>query len=73
MSLANELSGSSALERIQSRVLAYWDRQWEKRLIATLMAVLYSNVANNGGDMCPDIHALAEIVTLRSPLAEGWL
>ena len=56
MSLASELSGSSALERIQSRVLAYWDRQWEKRLIASLMGVLYSNVANNGGDMTTDIH-----------------
>jgi hypothetical protein len=64
MSLASELSGSSALERIQSRVLAYWDRQWEKRLIATLMGVLYSNVANNGGDMVNDVHALDTTVTL---------
>ena len=64
MSLASELSGSSALERVQSRVQAYWDRQWEKRLIASLMGVLYSNVANNGGDMVNDIHALAGTVTL---------
>jgi hypothetical protein len=64
MSLASELSGSDALVRVQSRVQAYWDRQWEKRLIATLMGVLYSNVANNGGDMVNDIHALAGTVTL---------
>jgi hypothetical protein len=64
MSLASELSGSSALERVQSRVQAYWDRQWERRLIASLMGVLYSNVANNGGDMVNDIHALAGTVTL---------
>ena len=64
MSLASELSGSEALERVQSRVLAYWDRQWEKRLIASLMGVLYSNVANNGGDMVNDIHALSGTVTL---------
>ena len=51
MSLASELSGSDALVRVQSRVQAYWDRQFEKRLIASLMGVLYSNVANNGGDM----------------------
>jgi hypothetical protein len=56
MSLASELSGSDALIRVQSRVQAYWDRQWEKRLIASLMGVLYSNVANNGGDMVTDIH-----------------
>ena len=37
------------LSAFGSRVLAYWDRQWEKRLIASLMGVLYSNVANNGG------------------------
>jgi len=46
-SLASELSGSSALERVQSRVQAYWDRQFEKRLIASLMGVLYSNVAHH--------------------------
>ena len=64
MSLASELSGSDALVRVQSRVQAYWDRQWEKRLIASLMGVLYSNVANNGGDMVNDIHTLAGNVTL---------
>jgi hypothetical protein len=55
MSLASELSGSDALVRIQSRVSNYWDRQWEKRLISTLLGVLYSNVANNAGDMVNDI------------------
>jgi len=55
MSLASELSGSDALARIQSRVLNYWDRQYEKRLIASLLGVLYSNAANNGSDMVNDI------------------
>jgi hypothetical protein len=55
MSLASELSGDSALELIQSRVGAYWDRQWEKRLIASLRGVLLSNVANNSSDMVNDI------------------
>jgi hypothetical protein len=55
MSLASELSGSSALERVQSRVQSYWDRQWEKRLIASLRGVLLSNVANNSSDMVTDI------------------
>ena len=64
MSLASELSGSEALIRVQSRVQDYWDRQFEKRLIASLMGVLYSNVANNGGDMVSDIHALPGTVTL---------
>ena len=64
MSLASELSGSEALARIQSRVMAYWDRQYEKRLIASLLGVLYSNVANNSGDMVVDIHAATGTVTL---------
>jgi hypothetical protein len=64
MSLASELSGSDALARVQSRVQAYWDRQWEKRLIASLMGVLYSNVANNAADMVNDVHSLAGTVTL---------
>ncbi len=55
MSLASELSGDSALQRIQDRVSAYWDRQFEKRVIATLLGVLASNVANNASDMVVDI------------------
>lgn len=59
MSLASELSGDSALSRIQDRVSAYWDRQFEKRVIATLLGVLASNVANNSGDMMVDISGLS--------------
>ncbi len=55
MSLASELSGDNALVRIQDRISAYWDRQFEKRLIASLKGVLFSNVAQNSGDMVNDI------------------
>jgi hypothetical protein len=55
MSLASELSGSDALARVQNRVQAYWDRQWERRLIASMLGVLYSNVANDASDMVNDI------------------
>ena len=55
MSLASELSGDNALVRIQDRISAYWDRQFEKRLIASLKGVLFSNVAQNCGDMVNDI------------------
>ena len=64
MSLASELSGSEALVRVQNRVQAYWDRQFEKRLVATMLGILYSNVANNSGDMVNDIHAATGTVTL---------
>lgn len=55
MSLASELAGSSALQRIQSRVNAYWDRQASSRIIASLRGIIASNVANNGSDMVVDI------------------
>lgn len=57
MSLASELSGDNPLEALQGRVSAYWDRQFEKRLIASLLGVLASNVANNSADMVIDISA----------------
>jgi hypothetical protein len=55
MNLASELAGSDALVRIQSRVMDYWNRTQERRLIASLLGVLYSNVANNAGDMVTNI------------------
>ena len=55
MDLAGELSGDSPLQRIKDRVAAYWTRHMEKRLIASLLGVLYSNVAANAGDMVLDI------------------
>ena len=64
MDLAGDLAGSDALVRIQNRVTAYWDRQFEKRLIATMLGVLYSNVANNSSDMVTDISGATGTVTL---------
>lgn len=55
MNLASELAGSNALERIESRVAAYWSRQMQRRLIATLNGILADNVANDSGDMVVDI------------------
>lgn len=59
MSLASELAGADALALVQSRVLEYWNKQYEKRLIASLLGVLYSDVASNGGDMVVDISGLS--------------
>lgn len=59
MSLASELSGDNPIEALQGRVLAYWDRTWERRLIASLLGVLASNVANNSADMVNDISGVS--------------
>lgn len=55
MNLASELAGSSALQRIQDRVTAYWERQMQRRLVSSLRGVLARNVAANGGDMVVDV------------------
>jgi hypothetical protein len=60
MNLASELSGSDALTRIQSRVMAYWNRQYEFRLFASLLGIMDSNVANDSGDMVYDISLQGE-------------
>ncbi|MCA0241122.1 MAG: major capsid protein [Proteobacteria bacterium] len=59
MNLASELSGSNALTRIQERVDAYWTRELQRRLIASLNGILADNAANDGGDMIIDISGAA--------------
>ncbi len=58
MNLASELSGDNALALIQARTVAYWDRQLQRRLIATLTGIQADNVTNDAGDMTLDISAL---------------
>lgn len=55
MNLASELSGDDALVRIQDRATAYWERQFNRRLISTMKGILADNVANDSGDMVEDI------------------
>lgn len=55
MNLASELSGDDALRRIESRAEAYWTRQAQRRLIASLNGIMADNVANDGGDMVLDV------------------
>jgi hypothetical protein len=69
MNLASELAGSDALARIQDRVTAYWTRQVQRRLIASLNGILADNVANDGGDMLLDISTLTGTAALFSTAA----
>lgn len=57
MNLASELSGDDALQRIRSRTVAYWDRQLQRRLIASLNGIIADNVANDASDMVLNISA----------------
>lgn len=51
MNLASELAGDDAIARIKDRAAAYWTRQLQRRLIATLNGILADNEANDAGDM----------------------
>lgn len=54
--LAAELaSGGNAMRRIRARTDAYWQRRWQRRLLATTVGIFNDNVAGNGGDMVHDI------------------
>lgn len=72
MNLASELAGSNAIEAIQSRASAYWERVAQRRLVATLRGILAANVANESSDMVHDISALtggAEIFSDKAVIA----
>lgn len=53
--LASELAGGAPMQRIRNRFGAYWQRQFERRLISTLGGVMASNIADNAGDMVVDV------------------
>ncbi|RLB68402.1 MAG: phage coat protein [Deltaproteobacteria bacterium] len=64
--LASELAaGDLAMEHIKSRVDAYFTKQWQKRLIASMNGILADNVANYSGDMVWDV--AAESIALQLP------
>ena len=55
--LAAELAGSDPMLRIRNRFARYWERQLQRRIIASLEGVIADNVANDGGDMVNNIAA----------------
>lgn len=53
--LNKELAGSDPMQRIASRVDAYWDKQFQRRNLAVAIGLYNDNVAANGGDMVVDV------------------
>src|SRR5690606_8601598 len=53
--LVAELAGDDPQRRIAERVSAYWTRQFQRILVATLAGVFADNVANDSSDMVNDI------------------
>ncbi len=58
MDLVGELAGASPLQHVRNRFGTYWQRQMNRRLIASCVGVLADNVTNDGGDMQIDISGI---------------
>jgi hypothetical protein len=52
--LVSELAGSDPMIRIRARYSTYWQRQFQRRVLASCLGVLADNIANDGSDMCLD-------------------
>ncbi len=52
--LVVELAGSDPMQRIRNRFGTYWQRQWQRRIIASAVGLLADNEANDDGDMVYD-------------------
>jgi hypothetical protein len=56
MNLSAELAGDDPMARIQSRIAAYWARQFDDIAIASVRGVFADNIANDSSDMVNAIH-----------------
>lgn len=54
MNLVKNITNQDPLEFVASRLTNYWQRQAQRRAIATTIGVYNDNVANDGGDMVID-------------------
>lgn len=54
--LSSELAGADPMQRIAARTGTYWQRQFQRRLIASCLGVLADNDANDADDM---MHSIA--------------
>lgn len=53
--LNKELAGSDPMQRIANRVDAYWERQFQRRVLAIAVGLYNDNVAANSSDMTVDV------------------
>ncbi|MDF2489442.1 MAG: hypothetical protein K0S77_2064 [Pseudomonas sp.] len=54
MNLVKNITNQDPLEFVAGRLTSYWQRQAQRRTIATTVGIYNDNVASNGGDMVVD-------------------
>lgn len=55
--LTTELANSEPMQHIRNRYGKYWERQWQRYLLAAARGVIASNLADDSGDMVIDAGA----------------
>lgn len=60
--LVSQLNGTDPLKLIAGRIDAFWNRQFQRRCIATAIGIYNDNVAANAGDMVIDVSDAAMAV-----------
>lgn len=66
--LIKELAGSDPMQHIRNRFGVYWQRQYQRRLLAILEGLYNDNVAANSSDMVKDISGTNAQTTAGSTL-----
>jgi hypothetical protein len=63
--LVGELAGSEPMQQVRNRFGKYWERQFQRRLVATTQGILAANIAASSGDMVINVasQTLAGITT----------
>lgn len=57
--LAGELAGSSPMQQVRNRFGTYWQRQFQRRLVATAQGIFANDAANDSSSMTVSIAAQA--------------
>lgn len=57
MRLVAEVAGADPMQRIKARTDVYWQRQYKRRLFASVKGIIADNIANDSGDMGINISA----------------
>lgn len=60
--LIQQLNGTDPLKLVAAKVDAYWNRQFQRRVIATAVGIYNDNVATGGSDMVIDVSDAAAAV-----------
>ncbi|MCK0543568.1 hypothetical protein JTE78_12425 [Pseudomonas syringae pv. aptata] len=73
MNLVKNITNQDPLEFVAGRLLSYWRRAAQRRVIATVVGIYNDNVASNGGDMVQDaggIISAASIIRAKATMGD---